>query len=71
MYRREGEGAGRRSEGRFTQMDVTLDALGNKGGHTCWVPSRPGSMEEEGKESAFTFDVDSQTRTVIGGKGTY
>ena len=28
-------------------------------------------MEEEGKESAFTFDVDSQTRTVIGGKGTY
>ena len=47
-------------------MDVTLDALGNKGGHTCWVPSRPGSMEEEGKESAFTFDVDSQTRTVIG-----
>ena len=38
-------------------MDVTLDALGNKEG----TPARAGSMEEEGKESAFTFDVDSQT----------
>jgi hypothetical protein len=54
---RGGEGAGRRSEGRFAQMDVTLDALGNKEG----TPARAGSMEEEGKESAFTFDVDSQT----------
>jgi hypothetical protein len=64
---RGGEGAGNREEGRFAQQDLTQDELGNKEGTPAGSLSRAGSVlgsveeDEEGKESAFTFDVDSQT----------
>jgi hypothetical protein len=64
---RGGKGAGRRGEGRFAQQDLTQEELGNKEGTPAGSWSRAGSVlgsveeEEEGKESAFTFDVDSQT----------